>query len=461
LTAATFLRSSSLRISLLYALLFIAAVVVVLGFIYVSTVGYLDRQMDAILDSEMRGLMRQYDGEGTSGLVHTIAERVSQHPDGAVVYLLTNAELQPLAGNLDEWPSAPVEEDGRTEFLLFEWDFERETRPARGLITELPGDLRLLIGRDVGERNHVKRLILDALIWALAITVILALGIGVLVSSRVTRRLEKMNSTAQQIMEGDLSQRVPTDGSGDDFDQLVMNLNRMLERIQSLMITVQQISNNVAHDLRKPLTRLRHRLEEAQDADPTEARVALEKATGEADELMTTFNALLRIARIESRGRRSAFIEVDLGTLLTDVGELYEPSASENGQRFEVCADRDIVVCGDRDLLFQALANLVDNALKYTPAGGAIQLSVEFKEDSVCVAVADSGPGIPTELRDKVFQRFFRADESRSTPGNGLGLSLVRAVADLHGADIRLIDNSPGLRIELILPRDSQQEPQD
>lgn len=453
MSPARLIRSSSLRIALLYASLFIGAVIVVLAFVYFTTAGFMDRQLDAILDSEMRGLEREFESEGTTGLAQTVAERVAQHPDGEVVYLLTGAEKQVLAGNLDQWPSAPADEEGWIDFQLYEWDFERETRPARALTSSLSGSLRLLVGRDVGDRDHVHTLIFDALFWGLVFTVVLALGIGVLVSSRVTARLEKLNSTARRIMQGDLSQRVPSDGSGDDFDQLAINLNRMLERIQALMTTVQQISNNVAHDLRKPLTRLRHRLEEALGAEPVEAAAQLERATHEAEELMSTFNALLRIARIESSSRHSAFADVDMGTLLADVGELYEPSASENDQHLEVTTEAGTFVQGDRDLLFQALANLVDNATKYTPAGGTIRLSTEVSDDGVRVIVSDTGPGIPPELREKVFERFFRVDDSRATPGNGLGLSLVRAIAELHGADLRLGDNSPGLRVEFVLER--------
>ena len=453
MTAARLLRSSSLRNALVYGALFIAAVIVVLTFIYLSTVGYMDRQMDTILESDLRGLSRQFESEGEPGLAHTLSERVAQHPDGEVVYLLLDAQGRVLAGNLDEWPSSTIDEDGWIDFLLYEWDFERETRPARALTARLPGDLKLLVGRDVGDRDRVRRLILDALGWALAFTVVLALGIGVLISSRVTDRLEQLNTTARQIMEGDLGRRAPTDGSGDDFDQLAMNLNRMLDRIQSLMTTVQEISNNVAHDLRKPLTRLRHRLEEAQSAAPDLAMPALQQATLEAEELMSTFNSLLRISRIESRSRRSAFVDVDIGALLADVCELYEPTAEESDQHLVVRADPGIVVRGDRDLLFQAVANLVDNAIKYTPAGGEIHLRVVSDSGRARVTVSDTGPGIPAALRDKVFQRFFRVDDSRSTPGNGLGLSLVRAVAELHEAELRLADNSPGLRVELDLER--------
>ncbi|MEJ2389618.1 MAG: HAMP domain-containing sensor histidine kinase [Chromatiaceae bacterium] len=249
-------------------------------------------------------------------------------------------------------------------------------------------------------------------------------------------------------MDGDLSRRVPTDGTGDDFDQLAVNLNRMLERIEQLLEAVRQVSDNIAHDLRTPLTRLRTRLELARrESDhPDLVAEALDQAIENADELLATFNALLRIARIESRSRRTAFAKVDLSALVEDVAELYEPLATDRGQQFAVEAPRPLRVNGDRDLLFQAVANLVDNAIKYTPAKGRITLSARLHAGRPEIAVIDGGPGIPAAMREKVFQRFFRLDGSRSTPGSGLGLSLVQAVARIHGAQIRLEDNDPGLR---------------
>jgi signal transduction histidine kinase len=252
-------------------------------------------------------------------------------------------------------------------------------------------------------------------------------------------------------MEGDLSRRVPRDDSGDDFDQLAANLNLMLERIEGLMASVRQVSDNIAHDLRTPLTRLRTRLELARDGDSQRARSTLESAIEDADELLGTFNALLRIARIESGSQRSAFAELDMASLVADVAELYEPVASGKEQHLEVQSAGKLIVSGDRNLLFQALANLVDNAIKYTPDGGRITLSARQIEGRVVIMVADTGPGVPAKLRERVFERFYRVDDSRATQGNGLGLSLVRAVANLHGAEILLTDNQPGLKVELRL----------
>ncbi|MEA3292517.1 MAG: HAMP domain-containing sensor histidine kinase, partial [Pseudomonadota bacterium] len=269
-------------------------------------------------------------------------------------------------------------------------------------------------------------------------------------------QIESINTTSREIMSGDLSRRIPTRGSGDDFDLLAGNLNAMLDRIQALMEDVRRVSDNIAHDLRTPLARLRNRLELLKtdaDADSPDSQ-AVEQAVAEADGLLATFNALLRIARIEAEQRREAFEQVALDTVVQDVAEFYEPLAEDKAQRLLLDLQPGIRLQGDRDLLFQALANLLDNAIKYTPRGGRIEISLQSSEIGVRLIVADNGPGIPVEAREKVLQRFFRMEESRTTPGNGLGLSLVAAVAKLHGITIRLEDNRPGLRVVWELPGD-------
>jgi signal transduction histidine kinase len=448
--ATKLLRSYTFRLALLYTALSLGSVVVLLGFIYWATAGYMDRQTDETIEAEIRGLAEQYRRRGLAGLTAVIAERVAQDPDGAAVYLLADDDYDPVVGNLNRWPDLPITEDGWMRFGLVDWGRDKsEQHEARARTFLLRGGLHLLVGRDVRELESIRRLILNALFSGLAITTALALGAGLLVSSRVARRVEAITQTGREIMEGDLSQRVPTNGSGDDFDQLAANLNRMLERIEGLMAAVRQVSDNIAHDLRTPLTRLRTRLELAQAADPRQAREEVDQAVADAEELLATFNALLRIARIESGSRRSAFATFDLTGLVQDVGEFYEPLAADKGQRLTVKAEGEVTIRGDRDLLFQALTNLVDNAIKYTPEGGRVILASTTSGQGPEVVVADTGPGIPPELREKVFQRFFRADDSRATPGNGLGLSLVRAVADLHGASVRLEENGPGLRVVL------------
>ena len=451
------LHSSTFRLVLLYMALVSGSVLLLFGFIYWATAGFMHRQVDLTIEAEIQGLAEQYRQRGLAGLRAVIAERVAKDPAGSSVYLLVDEDLQPIVGNLSRWPTAPVAEDGWTDFTLRERGPDgTEEHRARARAFLLVGNLRLLVGRDVRDLEQTRSVIVGALGWGLAISVGLALAGGLMMTSSMVRRIEAINDTSREIVEGDLTRRIPASGAGDDFDKLVANLNGMLDRITGLMETVRQVSDNIAHDLRTPLTRLRSRLEIAraqQGGSSAEARAAVEQAIEEADGLLSTFQALLRIARIEAGQRRAGFAAVDLGPLLTDVAELYEPVAAERDQAIALEVTDGVVIDGDRDLLFQAVANLVDNAIKYTPAGGRIVLGLLPTASGAEVYVADTGPGIPADQRERVFDRFHRLESSRSTPGSGLGLSLVRAVARLHGATIRLGDEAPGLRVTLALPR--------
>lgn len=444
-------RSATFRLALLYMGLFGGSVLVLLGFIHWSTAGYMARQTDATIEAEIAGLAERYRSQGLAGLTALIADRVSRDRAGLSVYLLADAKLTPLVGNLDGWPDADPEPGGWLDFSLGLSSRDTTAHPARARSFLLRGDFHLLVGRDVHDLEEVQHLIVSTLAWGLAITLVLALAGGAMLSSSMARRIEAINETSREIMSGDLDRRIRGHGSGDDFDQLVDNLNTMLDRIQVLMAGVREVSDNIAHDLRTPLTRLRNDLELVRnlEAGPEELRTRVEHAVAEADGLLGTFNALLRIARIESGARRAAFSQVDLQALAADVAELYDPLAEQHGQTLSLALAAVPQVRGDRDLLFQACANLLDNAIKYTPQGGAIELGLTAEARGPCLSVADDGPGVPPGLRDKVLQRFYRLETSRSTPGNGLGLSLVSAVARLHGAELRLQDNAPGLRVAL------------
>ncbi|MGD2020177.1 MAG: HAMP domain-containing sensor histidine kinase [Thiohalocapsa sp.] len=457
------LASFTFRLALLYAVLLAGSVVILLGFIYWSTAGYMARQTDATIEAEIQGLAEQYRRRGLSGLTTLLAQRSAKRPTGAGVYLLADSKYRPLVGNIDAWPDVEPDRDGWIDFRLRDAADAGaalgEEHAARGKVFRLRGGLRLLVGRDVRELASIRGLIRDALGWGLAMTVALALAGGWLMSAGVVRRIEAVNQVGREIMEGDLSRRIPTDGSSDEFDQLAVNLNRMLGRIEALMASVRQVSDNIAHDLRTPLSRLHTKLSQLRDMDlGPDAAKGVDEAINDAEELLSAFNALLRIARVESGSRRAAFADLDPVVLVHDVAELYEPLAADKGQHLDVAptaSDSAAVLHlhGDRDLLFQALANLLDNAIKYTPPGGHIQLRAEAAVGGgVQLSVADSGPGIPAELRGKVLQRFYRIDASRSEPGHGLGLSLVQAVAHLHGAQLLLTDAAPGLRVTLVLP---------
>jgi signal transduction histidine kinase len=434
--------------------LFGASVAVLLTFIYWSTAGYMALQTDDTIEAEVTGLAERYGVSGLDGLIRSIDERISRKPNGDAVYLLTDDQLTPLIGNLDRWPRVSRDSDGWFNFNLEQTTSAGEvTHRARARPFTLRGGYRLLVGRDMHELDATRSLIVRAIAWGLAITVMMALAGGMMLSRRTMRRLEAINETSRRIMHGDLSRRIPTRSTDDDFDQLADNLNGMLDTIEQLMEDVRRVTDNVAHDLRTPLTRLRNRLEDLKsDSDNNVDKSRIESALADADGLLTTFNALLRIASIESGRRRAAFTDIPLDDVVRDVTELYEPLAEHKNQKLHISVSENVQVRGDRDLLFQALANLLDNAIKYTPRGGEIHVSLEDNPSGPRIRITDSGPGIPEKSREQVFKRFFRLEESRNTPGNGLGLSLVEAVARLHKADIEL-DGEPGLNVSLAFPK--------
>ncbi len=447
-------ESTAFRLALAHVGLFGVSLVVLVGVLYWATAGTMARQTDATIAAEIRGLAEQYARRGTDGLVDVLAERIRKDPGGQAVYLLVGRRAEPLIGNLDRWPAVAPGADGWVVFDLEDRSSGGAVHRARARVFVLEGGLRLLVGRDMRETAAVERLIVRALIWGGAATAIIGLLGGLLVARGSLRRLDTLNRTCRDIIGGDLSRRLPSHGTGDEYDRLAETINDMLGRIQELMEASRQVASSVAHDLRTPLTRLRGRLEAIRDgADSDSSEGAIEGAIGEADSLLATFNAILRIAEIDSRRRRAGFTEVDLVTILSDLLDLYEPVAQDKGQSLILEAPAACRLRGDRDLLFQALANLVDNAIKYAGEGGMIRVGATATEKEVAAYVADNGPGIPDTERDNVLRRFHRLAADRDTPGKGLGLSLSAAVARLHDGTIALSDNHPGLVATLRLPQ--------
>jgi len=470
---SAFIQSSTLRLALLYMLMFLVSVSLLLGFIYWSTAGYMSRQADATIETEIEGLAEQYRSRGLEGLASVMRERVARNPSGESLYLFASADYRALAGNLDRWPNAEPDEQGWITFPLRRAadasgarSTAGESEPGhlgRARVFALRGGLHLLVGRDIRELEEVRSLVLGAIAWGLALTAGLAALGGLTMSWRTAKRIESINETSREIMRGDLSQRVPTRGSGDDFDQLAENLNAMLERIQALMSGVREVSDNVAHDLKTPLARLRSRLEalhRALDAKEAEAVIVAGElhelshgALNEADRLLSMFDAVLRIARIESGAQQLRRQEIDVSRVLHDVFELYEPVAEDRGLTLHFGVEGTLRANVDPELLFQAFGNVVENAIKYTPLGGQIMLAAQHDAHGIHVLVKDTGPGVPEADRERVFGRFHRLEASRSTPGNGLGLSLVAAIMAMHGGSTELEENQPtGLVVRLILP---------
>ena len=448
-------HSYTLRLALLYAVIFSTSTLLLFYFFYVFTASYMTEQMDSTIQAEIQGLAERYDQEGLQGLTKLIAERINrQQATGNSIYLLSTFTLQPLVGNLDRWPKNASINNDWIEFGLEINKQTNETHLARAKIFILPGNYGLLVGRDIHQLVEAKRRIVQALTWGLAIMVLLAFIGGMLLSRRTVRKIERINQTAQAIMSGDLSKRVPDTGRNDDFDQLAGNLNQMFDRIQMLMEDIKRVSDNIAHDLRTPLARLRQHLEEARLREDLSSKAGanLEQSIKEADSLLITFNALLRIARIESRQIKAGFCQVDFHTLLADIVEFYEPLSEEKHQNLKTNLDTNIFSLCDRDLLFQAFANIIENSIKYTPDHGTISVSLTCPGNQLVIAIADNGPGIPASEREKVFRRFYRLDQSRGSSGNGLGLSMVQAVIGMHNGTITLEDNTPGLRTVIKLP---------
>jgi signal transduction histidine kinase len=451
-------RTSAFRLTILYVALFSLSVLTLFAFIYWSTVRVIERQTVDTVEAEIRGLAEQYRHQSLSGLIRIIDERsgVAQND----VYLLTDEKLQRLAGNLSTWP--PQAPDGGWVRLTLSKRQNGTVTPyeVRARTFLLPGDHRLLVGRDTEEKTRFQRMIVETLGWSLAAALVLGLIGGIVLSRRVLARVDQMTRTARRIMAGEWSQRIAKDGSGDEFDRLAASLNMLLGRIERLMTGMRLATDSLAHDLRGPLTRLRGRIELAlrQPAGSGGDRDALADVLAQSDAAIATFDSLLKIAQAEAGMAEDTFQDVDLGAIARDAADLYEPLAEEHGVTMAVAVDEGAMVSGQPQLLAQAVGNLVDNAVKYTPEGGRITVSVRPRDGRIELCVADSGPGIPAADRERVLERFVRLEECRSTPGAGLGLSLVAAVARLHGAELTLSDNDPGLRVCLLVPASGHKE---
>lgn len=451
-------RTTVFKLSLAYLVIFAVGAGLVLGGLAWNVNILLDEQIGQTVEAEITGLAEQYQTGGIRHLVGIIDRRTAQ--PGSSLYLVTNFAGETLAGNVATLPPGVIDRPG-----LVETPYERPNDAGKSYLALariflLPGGFRLMVGRDLVDRESLRAVIAHALVTSLLWLAGVGTIGGIVVARRVLRRVDAMTDTATTIMAGDLSRRLPTAGTGDELDRLALNLNAMLDRIDDLMAGVKQVSDNIAHDLRTPLTRLRNGAEQAlRSAEtPEEYRLALDKIIEEADRLMSIFSALLMIARVEARTVPDSLAAFDLGETVADVVDLYEPTADEAGVDLRASIMPGLGVTANRELIGQALANLIDNALKYgTPAAGAterprVDVRAERIGPVIAVTVADSGPGIPPEDRLRVLDRFVRLESARTRPGSGLGLSLVAAVARLHHGDLRIEDNAPGLRAVFTLP---------
>jgi signal transduction histidine kinase len=452
-----FLSTSTFRLALLYAILFGASVLALFSLVYWSADRALQRQTSQAIEAEIQALRERYRAAGLVGLVAAIEERVARPRLGDMLYLIARPDGTALAGNMTQWPRQ-VQLDGK--WLLFPIERRWQTgevaqSDARARSFQLPGDVLLLVGRDNRERDNLRALMVEALAWSVLAIVLLGVAGGLLLSRRLLGRIDAVARIAEEIRSGAVSARMPVTGSGDEFDRLSFTINRMLDEIERLVGSIRGVTVSIAHDLRSPLTRLRGRLEMAarsEAGDGHALRGAIEQAIEEADKLIGTFNALLSIAEAESGGSSAEMAEVDLAALVEDASDLYEPLAEERKLGLGTDAAAGIVVSGNRQLLFQALSNLLDNAIKYASPGSTVRVEARAGATGPELTVRDTGPGIPEADRQRVLEPFVRLDQSRGTPGSGLGLSLVQAIAHLHGAQLMLADNGPGLAVKLAFP---------
>jgi signal transduction histidine kinase len=446
-------RTTSFRLAVLFLLLFGAAVTLLSVFLYMQTRNYLDRRADDVLLTELA----PFDGMDAAELRQLLAAHVAMDPQLHRPITLFGPAGEYLAGSQLGPPQFQVLAEPTDRPFAFTLQRDGQTVPFRGVARNYPGSQHLLVAQDMASARAFRRLLLESTLWGGLATIVLGLIGSVAAGASAVRHIEGITRAVQSIVRGDLSGRLPTHGHVSELDRLAREINFMLGEIERLMLEVKGVCDNVAHDLRTPLTRLLAGLERVRRraGSMDDYAEAVDEATQEIRELLKTFAAMLRIAEVESGARRAGFAAIDLSQVAADVIEFYEPMAEQKRVALSMADAASTPMLGDPSLLFEALSNLIDNALKFTPPGGQINVRVFASDDIQGVEVSDTGPGIPADQRESVLRRFYRAEQSRHTPGSGLGLGLVAAVAGLHDMMVRIDDANPGCRIALVGPRHS------
>ena len=456
--ARSLLRITAVRLSIIYTIIFGILAVGIVAYMTGATVNVLRSQFEESINQEIVGLSRIYRQNGLRFLI-TVLERRSRRP-GANLYVVTNPSGEIVAGNVPRLQSGVMSRVGWTgrPFRYYRYgDNESDDHRAIARVLEVPSGIRILVGRDIGEHEDFREVVGSG--FKLAIGTMLALGVltWFFVGRRALRRIDQVSKSSVRIMGGDRSERLPVSGTGDEFDRLSENLNHMLDRINRLDDGLKQMSDNIAHDLKTPITRLRNKADHALtlSSSPDAQKDTLEEIISDCDQIVKTFDALLMISRVESGSKVAQMGEVDLFSLMSDVYELYEAAAEEEGVALHLNVVKKVrSIKGNRELLSQALSNLIDNALKYSDhsgSGSQVTLSVEERKKGIALIVSDNGPGISQSDLKRVTERFVRLDKSRNKAGNGLGLSLVKAIAELHGGELILEANDPGLKVVILL----------
>lgn len=445
------LPTYGLRLSLAYVMMFSLATGVLIALVFAYAVRALDRETDEVIEAELRGLTEQYEAGGLAALKTVIEERAGAGASSNDVYLLATPALRPLAGNIATWPQG---QPASARWLEFQVSVPGASglvsRAVRAGVFKLPDGYWLLVGTDIHEREAFKSRIGWTLVASLLLVVAVGSLLGAWMNRHVLRRVDAISAAGREIVDGNLGRRLPRSGSGDEIDSLAGNLNEMLERVEQLTRALRFVVDATAHDLRGPLNRLRARIESGlRPGDEAAAQQALHDSLRDAEKLEATLAALLRIAQAQAGAAATEIASLDLAQLALEVADLYEPVAAERGVALRCHVGGEIPIRGSRQMLAQALANLIDNALKFTPARGKVDVSVQTVEGSPRLVVTDTGPGIAAPDRPRALERGVRLTGTDDYPGSGLGLSLVDAVAGMHHAALSLSDNGPGLRVEL------------
>ena len=452
-------RTTTVRLTFMFIALFVVFSILLLTFIAYQSSIQIQQQQTAAIDREVNLLQRIDQRQGFGGVVYAVSRLAAQPGPG--IYYLGDANGLQIAGNVNSFPDNVLHTEGVFSFTYDRGDAVDDTDDARGFAVVrslvIDSNLRLIVGRDVVERRGFTSIVFQGFVIAVIGILVFSTLAGAVTAWRVIKRIDVINATSAKIMSGNLSERIPVTKRNDEFDVLATSLNAMLDRIEGLMQGLKEVTDNVAHDLKTPLTRLRTQAEAAlRDTNSDTQRAALETTLTESDKLIRTFNALLMIARAEAGAPSGAFADVDVSSVAGDVAELYEPVAEEQGITLESRIMPDVHLRANRELIGQALVNLIENALKYyEPAedkAGRITIAVRAADGRVLIEVGDNGPGIPPEDRARVVERFVRLEKSRTEAGSGLGLSLVNAVARLHKGEFRIEDNKPGVLAVIDLP---------
>ena len=446
-------NTATFRLALSYASLFALSSAVMFGIVYWAIQEFESEQIRKSIAAEVGSLELSEKADRKDALAKELAERVAYPGQQSFEYALLDAQGKRIAGDLQTLPNqlgwqyvndtGPVAPDGDQPDVLYVFG------------QQLDNGRRLFVAKSSESLEELRETVANTFLLSSGVTVALAVLGGLGVSALFVRRIEKLNRTARNVMDGAISARMPVSGSYDEFDRLAVNLNKMLARNESLFGNLKRVSSDIAHDLRTPLTHLRHGLEQAkaEASSVPEFEIVVERSIGEIDGILRTFGALMRISEIESGGQRANFAEFDLSALAATLYQTFAPVAEDDGYRMTSAIEPGILLRGDQAMLTQMIANLCENAMRHTPAGTAITLGVKVQKDTVVCSISDDGPGVPEAERERIFRPFYRLDQSRTTPGSGLGLALVKAIAELHGGTVKLVDAAPGARFEIRLPR--------